>query len=109
MKKGYILAHDLGTTGNKATLYDSTGKLIASSFQSYVTHYPGVNLLFAFIITSRNAKTLPPSALTFMTEAQVAWNEVGGAAIVISIPMILFAMLVQKHLVRGLTMGAIRE
>ena len=64
---------------------------------------------FAFILTSRNAKTLPPSALTFMTEAQVAWNEVGGAAIVISIPMILFAMLVQKHLVRGLTMGAIRE
>ncbi len=43
MKKEYILAHDLGTTGNKATLYDSTGKLVASSFHSYVTHYPGVN------------------------------------------------------------------
>ena len=54
-------------------------------------------------------EALPLSALTFMTEAQVAWNEVGGAGIVISIPMILFAMLVQKHLVRGLTMGAMRE
>lgn len=43
MKKEYILAHDLGTTGNKATLYDSAGKLVASSFHSYATHYPGVN------------------------------------------------------------------
>ncbi len=43
MKKGYILAYDLGTTGNKATLYDSTGRLLASSFQSYVTNYPRVN------------------------------------------------------------------
>lgn len=31
----YILAHDLGTSGNKASLYDSIGKLVASSFYGY--------------------------------------------------------------------------
>jgi xylulokinase len=37
-----ILAHDLGTTGNKATLFSEEGKLIASSFAAYSTHYaPG--------------------------------------------------------------------
>ena len=35
----YILAHDLGTTGNKASLYDSTGRLCASTFQGYTTEY----------------------------------------------------------------------
>lgn len=35
----YILAHDLGTSGNKATLFSSTGKLIKSVVQSYPTHY----------------------------------------------------------------------
>jgi len=35
----YILAHDLGTTGNKATLYDETGRLHASTFAAYPTDY----------------------------------------------------------------------
>ena len=32
--KNYVIAHDLGTTGNKATLYDREGKLIGSAFQA---------------------------------------------------------------------------
>ena len=36
----YILAHDIGTTGNKATLYNSEGTLVASTFASYNTFYP---------------------------------------------------------------------
>ncbi len=40
----YILAHDLGTTGNKATLYDDEGHLVASKFVGYKTDYPEVNL-----------------------------------------------------------------
>jgi xylulokinase len=35
-----ILAHDLGTTGNKACLYDLSGKLIGSYYHSYETFYP---------------------------------------------------------------------
>jgi xylulokinase len=36
----YLLAHDLGTTGNKATLFNSEGDLIASTFAPYPLHYP---------------------------------------------------------------------
>lgn len=36
----YILAHDLGTSGNKASLYDRQGKLVASAFGGYETYYP---------------------------------------------------------------------
>jgi xylulokinase len=35
----YILAHDLGTTGNKATLYSPAGQLVGSCTASYPTHY----------------------------------------------------------------------
>ncbi|MCS7061689.1 MAG: xylulokinase [Anaerolineae bacterium] len=38
-----ILAHDLGTTGNKATLIDTTGKPVASVFEGYGTAYPRPN------------------------------------------------------------------
>ncbi|MBN1565934.1 MAG: xylulokinase [Anaerolineae bacterium] len=37
--KHFILAHDLGTTGNKATLYDAGGTLTGSAFYGYNTEY----------------------------------------------------------------------
>lgn len=38
-----VLAHDLGTTGNKATLYRSDGKILARTFQGYDTYHPHTN------------------------------------------------------------------
>jgi xylulokinase len=35
----FVIAHDLGTTGNKATLYDRDGKLVGSAFHPYETEY----------------------------------------------------------------------
>lgn len=35
----YILAHDLGTSGNKATLFSDSGELIKSEVQGYPAHY----------------------------------------------------------------------
>lgn len=39
MKRQFILAHDLGTTGNKATLYDADGALVGSAFYGYGVEY----------------------------------------------------------------------
>ena len=38
-----ILAHDLGTTGNKATLFDASGAAVATAFRAYETAYPQPN------------------------------------------------------------------
>lgn len=39
----YIIAHDLGTSGNKATLFSEEGKLIASKTATYATAYAAGN------------------------------------------------------------------
>lgn len=39
----YILAHDLGTTGNKANLFDEEGRLCASHLEAYPVEYPQPN------------------------------------------------------------------
>ena len=39
-KEIVILAHDLGTSGNKASLYDDKGKLLATTYFPYQTYYP---------------------------------------------------------------------
>jgi xylulokinase len=36
----YFLAHDAGTSGNKAVLVDETGNVCAAAFVAYSTHYP---------------------------------------------------------------------
>jgi xylulokinase len=43
MSDRYILAHDLGTSGNKATLFDAQGHLVDSAFAPYDTAYPRPN------------------------------------------------------------------
>lgn len=43
MREKFILAHDLGTTGNKASLYDHNGTVLASSFYGYGVDYPKTN------------------------------------------------------------------
>lgn len=40
MGKKFILAHDLGTSGDKASLYDENGRLMGSSTYKYNTFYP---------------------------------------------------------------------
>ncbi|MEM4523354.1 MAG: xylulokinase [Nitrososphaeria archaeon] len=39
----YVISYDLGTTGNKATLFSIDGKLLASTFCPYKTLYPAPN------------------------------------------------------------------
>ena len=43
VQKSLILAHDLGTTGNKASLFDADGALLGSAFAGYDTDYPQAN------------------------------------------------------------------
>lgn len=42
--KQYLLAHDLGTSGNKATLFDLEGRLVASSVFAYGLHTGSQNV-----------------------------------------------------------------
>ena len=46
--------------------------------------------------------------IKFITWREVTWDAVAAAATILVIPVIIFTFLVQKCLVRGLTMGAVR-
>ena len=64
--------------------------------------------LFALILTNLSAKTLPVAAAGFVTDRLVLWGELCATAVVIYLPVMLFALLTRRHLIRGMTMGAIR-
>jgi multiple sugar transport system permease protein len=65
--------------------------------------------LFALVLSQRNAKTLALGLTEFMTWREIGWENIFATATILVGPVILFSFLVQKYLVRGLTMGAVRQ
>jgi multiple sugar transport system permease protein len=65
-------------------------------------------LLFAYILAPKNAKTAPAMAVTFMEGYDVPYGKIMATSTLIVIPVLIFALIASKHLVRGLTMGAVK-
>lgn len=63
---------------------------------------------FALILTSRHAFTLPTVFRSFVSFQGAQYGESSALAMVSLVPSILLGVLVQRHLVRGLTLGAVR-
>ena len=65
--------------------------------------------LFASIIGSGGAKTLPPATLSLVQPQNIQWGSIMAAGVVTTVPMLFLGLLIRRYLVTGLTMGAVRE
>lgn len=63
---------------------------------------------FALVLTGRNAFTLPTVFRAFLGFQGAQYGEASALAVVSLLPSTVLGMLAQKHLVRGLTLGAVR-
>ena len=63
---------------------------------------------FALVLTSRHAFTLPTVFRAFLGFQGAQYGEACALATTSLVPSIILGMLVQRHLVRGLTLGALR-
>jgi multiple sugar transport system permease protein len=63
---------------------------------------------FALILTSRYAFTLPTVFRSFTGFQGAQYGESSALAVTSLVPSIVLGMLVQRHLVRGLTMGSVQ-
>jgi len=64
--------------------------------------------IFALILTKVNARTAPVAITSMITYRGIEWGLITAATVMVSLPIIVFALLLQKNLVKGLTMGAIK-
>ena len=65
--------------------------------------------LMASSVASSNAKTLPMAVSSFITDKGVQWGPMSAISTVMVVPVMLFALFAQRYLVRGLTLGAVKE
>ncbi|GAB1582678.1 carbohydrate ABC transporter permease [Phyllobacterium phragmitis] len=63
-------------------------------------------LLYALVLTRRSAQTAPVMATSFMSGYELPWGKIMATGTLIVLPVTVFALLVSRHMVRGLTMGA---
>lgn len=66
------------------------------------------NFLFALVLSGQNTKTLPVAIFNFVAYADIDWGGLMAASVVITAPVIVLALLFQRFLVGGLTMGAVK-
>jgi multiple sugar transport system permease protein len=64
--------------------------------------------LFAFLLSRSVASTITVGVATFWTQRGILWGPLSAAATVCVLPMLIFALLLQRYIVRGLTFGAVR-
>jgi multiple sugar transport system permease protein len=65
---------------------------------------------FFFGITLTNTRATPLSVFlpSLFGKQMIMWGDVGALSVIASLPMFLLSLLVQRYLVRGLTMGAVK-
>jgi multiple sugar transport system permease protein len=64
--------------------------------------------LFALVLSNGDSKTLIAAAFNFVGEGSTNWGVLMAAATLIALPPLVLAMLVQRWLVAGLTLGAVK-
>jgi multiple sugar transport system permease protein len=66
-------------------------------------------LLGLFIVTTGATQTVPIGASGLLTmERSIEWNVTATVGVVTVIPVLIFSLLIQRHIVRGLTAGAVK-
>lgn len=64
------------------------------------------NFLFALVLSNQGTRTLPVAIMNFTSYAAIDWGGLMAASVIITVPVMLVALLAQRHVVSGLTAGA---
>ncbi|HTU02302.1 MAG TPA: carbohydrate ABC transporter permease [Candidatus Sulfotelmatobacter sp.] len=66
------------------------------------------NFLFSVILAGRNTRTLPIAVFNMIGYEEINWGPLAAAATLITVPVILLTLIIQRHIVTGLTFGAVK-
>jgi multiple sugar transport system permease protein len=91
----------------KIVLPQSITGMAATSVFCFITAWN--EFAFAMILTSRNAQTAPPFIPSQIGSGLPDWTAIAAGTIIFLVPVVTFTFLLRKHLLRGVTFGAIRK
>ena len=66
------------------------------------------NFIFGVVLAGRSTRTLPVAVYNVLTFEQVSWGPLAAAALVVTAPVLLLTLVMQKEIVAGLTAGGVK-
>jgi multiple sugar transport system permease protein len=66
------------------------------------------NFVFGAVLAGRETRTLPVAVYNVLTFEQLAWGPLAAAAIIVTLPVLLLTIVIQKEIVVGLTHGGVK-
>ena len=82
--------------------------IVATAFMAFVLAWDEYVLALT-LITSAEKRTLPVGIVNaFVGELSVKWGDMMAASFLVSLPVVLVFLFVQRQLIEGLTAGAIK-
>lgn len=64
---------------------------------------------FALMLTSNNARTAPPAIATMLGRGGIEWSAIAAGTLAFLIPVVIVTFTLRRHLLRGVTFGAVRQ
>lgn len=83
-----------------------TGGLAVTAIFAFLASWN--EFLFALLLTSVRAQTTPVVIANFQSQFGLEWGGMTALAAVYSVPVILLTLFLQRHIVAGLTLGAVK-
>ena len=80
--------------------------VLTSSILSFVFSWN--NFMFAVVLTGARTRTLPIAIFNFLSYSEINWGGLMAAAVIITVPILVIALIAQKYIVQGLTAGAVK-
>lgn len=80
--------------------------VMAVAIYAFMTAWGEV--LFASVMTTSDNRTLAVGLRLYSTQTNVYWNEIMAASLVVSAPVVIAFLLLQRSFVAGLTAGAVK-
>lgn len=91
----------------KLVLPMAMGGIAATAVLCFI--FSWTEFLFALTLTQTGLKTVPVVSSTFVTSTGTAWGNMAALGTAAMLPAFIFILLVQKNLVRGLTLGSVKQ
>lgn len=80
--------------------------IASAAFLSFIFSWN--EFLFAMLLGGQDARTLPAAFPGLVTALGTYWGQLCAASAVVAIPVIILVLFIQKYLVQGLTLGAVK-
>ncbi|MFO8148735.1 MAG: carbohydrate ABC transporter permease [Trueperaceae bacterium] len=84
----------------------STPGIVAASILAFIFSWN--QFLFSLVLSGPNTRPVPVAVFNFISYGQIDFGGLGAAAVLITLPVVILTLIIQRWIVTGLTMGAVK-